>query len=425
MYGCERMSEKVLIVGLKMPENRYSYEDSMQELEALAESAGAEVLGRVDQSADRIDSKTFIGSGKAIEIGEMAENMEIDTVIINHELSGSQIKNLEDVIGKKIIDRTNLILDIFALRAKSVESVLQVELAQANYRLPRLVGYRNYLSRTGGGIGTRGPGEQKLETDRRHIRREIASIKSRLKKQVDNREITRKQRKESELPVVALLGYTNAGKSTIMNRLIEYTGRSADKKVYADDRLFATLDTRHIRIVPEEYESFILADTVGLIRDIPVNLIETFKSTLEEIKYADLILVVLDASGEYLDRQKSAINETIEDLKIGDIPIIEVYNKMDLVGDDLLLNSNSKENEVIYISALEDIGIEKLLQSIDGVLNKDSIEVEIVIPYSEPALINRIIEKYKPQNKKTVDNGMQMRIMINRDEYSTLERYVI
>lgn len=425
MYGCERMSEKVLIVGLKMPENRYSYEDSMQELEALAESAGAEVLGRVDQSADRIDSKTFIGSGKAIEIAEMAENMEIDTVIINHELSGSQIKNLEDVIGKKIIDRTNLILDIFALRAKSVESVLQVELAQANYRLPRLVGYRNYLSRTGGGIGTRGPGEQKLETDRRHIRREIASIKSRLKKQVDNREITRKQRKESELPVVALLGYTNAGKSTIMNRLIEYTGRSADKKVYADDRLFATLDTRHIRIVPEEYESFILADTVGLIRDIPVNLIETFKSTLEEIKYADLILVVLDASGEYLDRQKSAINETIEDLKIGDIPIIEVYNKMDLVGDDLLLNSNSKENEVIYISALEDIGIEKLLQSIDGVLNKDSIEVEIVIPYSEPALINRIIEKYKPQNKKTVDNGMQMRIMINRDEYSTLERYVI
>ena len=425
MYGCERMSEKVLIVGLKMPENRYSYEDSMQELEALAESAGAEVLGRVDQSADRIDSKTFIGSGKAIEIGEMAENMEIDTVIINHELSGSQIKNLEDVIGKKIIDRTNLILDIFALRAKSVESVLQVELAQANYRLPRLVGYRNYLSRTGGGIGTRGPGEQKLETDRRHIRREIASIKSRLKKQVDNREITRKQRKESELPVVALLGYTNAGKSTIMNRLIEYTGRSADKKVYADDRLFATLDTRHIRIVPEEYESFILADTVGLIRDIPVNLIETFKSTLEEIKYADLILVVLDASGENLDRQKSAINETIEDLKIGDIPIIEVYNKMDLVGDDLLLNSNSKENEVIYISALEDIGIEKLLQSIDGVLNKDSIEVEIVIPYSEPALINRIIEKYKPQNKKTVDNGMQMRIMINQDEYSTLERYVI
>lgn len=425
MYGCERMSEKVLIVGLKMPENRYSYEDSMQELEALAESAGAEVLGRVDQSADRIDSKTFIGSGKAIEIGEMAENMEIDTVIINHELSGSQIKNLEDVIGKKIIDRTNLILDIFALRAKSVESVLQVELAQANYRLPRLVGYRNYLSRTGGGIGTRGPGEQKLETDRRHIRREIASIKSRLKKQVDNREITRKQRKESELPVVALLGYTNAGKSTIMNRLIEYTGRSGDKKVYADDRLFATLDTRHIRIVPEEYESFILADTVGLIRDIPVNLIEAFKSTLEEIKYADLILVVLDASGENLDRQKSAINETIEDLKIGDIPIIEVYNKMDLVGDDLLLNSNSKENEVIYISALEDIGIEKLLQSIDGVLNKDSIEVEIVIPYSEPALINRIIEKYKPQNKKTVDNGMQMRIMINQDEYSTLERYVI
>lgn len=425
MYGCEKMSEKVLIVGLKMPENRHSYEDSMQELEALAESAGAEVLGRVDQSADRIDSKTFIGSGKAVEIGELAENMEIDTVIINHEISGSQIKNLEDVIGKKIIDRTNLILDIFALRAKSVESVLQVELAQANYRLPRLVGYRNYLSRTGGGIGTRGPGEQKLETDRRHIRREIASIKARLKKQVDNREITRKQRKSSELPVVALLGYTNAGKSTIMNRLIEYTGRSADKKVYADDRLFATLDTRHIRIMSEEHESFILADTVGLIRDIPVNLIEAFKSTLEEIKYADLILVVLDASTESLDRQKSAINETIEDLKIGGIPIIEVYNKMDLVGDDLLLNSKNSQNEVIYISALEDGGIEKLLQSIDRVLNQDSIEVEIIIPYSEPALINQIIEKYKPQVKKSVDNGMQMSIMISRDDYDKLERYVI
>lgn len=425
MYGCEKMSEKVLIVGLKMPENRHSYEDSMQELEALAESAVAEVLGRVDQSADRIDSKTFIGSGKAVEIGELAENMEIDTVIINHELSGSQIKNLEDVIGKKIIDRTNLILDIFALRAKSVESVLQVELAQANYRLPRLVGYRNYLSRTGGGIGTRGPGEQKLETDRRHIRREIASIKARLKKQVDNRGITRKQRKSSELPVVALLGYTNAGKSTIMNRLIEYTGRSADKKVYADDRLFATLDTRHIRIMPEEHESFILADTVGLIRDIPVNLIEAFKSTLEEIKYADLILVVLDASTESLDRQKSAINETIEDLKIGGIPIIEVYNKMDLVGDDLLLNSKNSQNEVIYISALEDGGIEKLLQSIDRVLNQDSIEVEIIIPYSEPALINQIIEKYKPQVKKSVDNGMQMSIMISRDDYDKLERYVI
>ncbi len=419
------MKEKVIIVGLKLPENRGSFEDSMNELEALAESAGAEVIGRVDQSADRIDAKTFIGSGKAIEIKELAENMEADSIIINHELSGSQIKNLEDTIEKKIIDRTNLILDIFALRAKSVESVLQVELAQANYRLPRLTGYRNYLSRTGGGIGTRGPGEQQLETDRRHIRRQISAIKSRLQKQVDNREITRKQRKSSELPVVSLLGYTNAGKSTIMNRLIEYTGKDSEKKVYADDRLFATLDTRHVRISPKDQNSFILADTVGLIRDIPVNLIEAFKSTLEEIRYADLILVVLDASSENLERQKQAINETIADLEVGHIPVIKVYNKMDMVKDSLLINADSKSEKSIFISALDDDGIKVLLTAINEILNADLIEEKILIPYNDPSTTNFIIDNYNTSKRIMTEDGIKMYVKYSPEDSHIFERFVV
>lgn len=421
----KNLKENVIIVGLKLPENRLSFEDSMNELEALAESAGAEVIGRVDQSADRIDAKTYIGSGKALEIKELAENMEADSIIINHELSGSQIKNLEDTIEKKIIDRTNLILDIFALRAKSVESVLQVELAQANYRLPRLTGYRNYLSRTGGGIGTRGPGEQQLETDRRHIRRQISAIKDRLQKQVDNREITRKQRKSSELPVVSLLGYTNAGKSTIMNRLIEYTGRDSEKKVYADDRLFATLDTRHVRIMPQNQDSFILADTVGLIRDIPVNLIEAFKSTLEEIKYADLILVILDSSSENLDRQKEAISDTISDLEVGHIPTIKVYNKMDMVDDSLMINADSKSEHSIFISALEDEGIEKLLEEIDSVLNEDMVDAKIRIPYDDPVAANYIIDNFNTSDRITTEDGIEMNVRFNPNELHIFERFVI
>ncbi|MDO5717996.1 MAG: GTPase HflX [Tissierellia bacterium] len=419
------MSERVIIVGLKLPENRETFEESMEELDALVESAGAEVIARVDQAAASIDPRTFIGRGKAEEIRDIAEDSDIDTIVLNYELSGSQIKNLEEIIDKKIIDRTSLILDIFAFRAKTVESVLQVKLAQANYRLPRLVGYRNYLSRTGGGIGTRGPGEQKLETDRRHIRREMDSIKARLKKQKKNRSLNRKLRKSSETPVVALLGYTNAGKSTIMNRLLEITDKEEDKSVYADDRLFATLDTSHRRISPEHGKTFILSDTVGLIRDIPVNLIEAFKSTLEGIAYADLILIVLDASSENLSRQKEAIRQTIDDMDISDIPKIEVFNKMDVVEDPILLTPGTLSDESIFISALEDEGINKLLESIESKLSKGEVELNLLIPYDEPALINNLIERYKARNIQKNKDGMKMTINVNKGEANRLKGYEV
>ena len=304
---------RAIIVGIRLDDD-ISY--SMDELEGLAEADGIEVLGRVIQALEKPNTATLIGKGKVQELAEMCSAMEADTIVFNEELSGVQMRNLEEATGARIIDRTVLILDIFADRATSVEGKLQVELAQLQYRLPRLTGFGKALSRLGGGIGTRGPGEKKLETDRRHIARRIDDIKAELRKAGLNRQIQRAGRDKSRLPVAALVGYTNSGKSAIMNSLLSLTERD-DKLVKSEDMLFATLDTKHRKIAVEQGCEFILIDTVGFVSKLPHGLVEAFKSTLEEVKDADLLIHTVDSSYENRDFQIEVTNKVIDELGAG------------------------------------------------------------------------------------------------------------
>ena len=298
---------------------------SMEELKGLAEADSVEVIGVAAQALAKPNAATLIGSGKVAEIAEMAEHMEADMVIFNDELTGMQIRNLEDQIGVKVIDRTILILDIFAARAESAEGKLQVELAQLKYRMPRLTGFGKSLSRTGGGVGTRGPGEKKLETDRRHIERRMNDIKAELDRTAGNRNVQRHKMEKSELPIVALVGYTNSGKSAIMNRILSHTQRESKsvgdrepKSVREEDLLFATLDTRKRNIRLNSNHEFILTDTVGFVSGLPHELVDAFKSTLEEIRYADLILHVVDASVEENDFRIEVTDRVLHELNLTD-----------------------------------------------------------------------------------------------------------
>ena len=286
-----------ILVGVQRDED-ISY--SMEELEGLAEAAGARVLGTMIQNMERPNTATLIGKGKVEELKELADSMEADMIIFNDELTGMQLRNLEDAIGIRIIDRTILILDIFAARATSREGKLQVELAQLNYRMPRLTGFGKSLSRLGGGIGTRGPGEKKLETDRRHIQRRVTDIKDELTHLKNTRSVQRARREKSSIPVVALVGYTNSGKSALMNRILSDVQKE-DKTVLEKDMLFATLDVQQRNVTLESGRDFILIDTVGCVSRLPHSLIEAFKATLEEVTYADLLLHVVDASYENYD----------------------------------------------------------------------------------------------------------------------------
>lgn len=419
------MREKVILVGLDTRDKRLEFEESMDELEALAESAGAEVLARMVQVSERPDPRYYIGSGKALELKDMAGSLEADSLIFNNELSGSQIKNLEKLIGVKIVDRTNLILDIFAMRARTKEAVFQVKLAQAEYILPRLSGYNDKLSRQAGGIGTRGPGEQQLELDRRKIRGEISRLKDRLMKLSKNRDVNRRARTRSDLPVVSMLGYTNAGKSTLMNSFLDMASSESEKRVYADDRLFATLETSHRLIECDNHKSFILADTVGIIRDLPINLIEAFKSTLEDISYSDYILLVIDGSSKNLSRQMVAIKEIIEDLEIGHIPMIEVYNKRDLDSFDVLGVRGSISDSSITISARDEEDVGRLLDLIWKKINSSKVFCKVMIPYSQPALISRLIEKYSP-DKVYADEGVFMDLYLSEgSDYEEIKKYEV
>ncbi len=318
-----------IIVGLQLRED-ISY--SMDELQGLAEADGVEVVGRIIQSLEKPNTATMIGKGKVEELAEMCSNMEADMVIFDTELTGL-IRNLEDATGVRVIDRTILILDIFADRAVSREGKLQVELAQLQYRMPRLTGFGKSLSRLGGGIGTRGPGEKKLETDRRHIAGRIDDIKAELKKLGRTRDLQRSSREKSGIPVAALIGYTNSGKSAIMNRLLAASEKE-DKTVSSKDMLFATLDTQHRKITMEQGAEFILIDTVGLSASCPDGLVEAFKSTLEEVKYADLLIHVVDSAYENYDFQMEVTDKVINQLGAGGKERITVYNKTDIAPED-------------------------------------------------------------------------------------------
>lgn len=370
-----------IIVGLQLRED-ISY--SMDELQGLAEADGVEVVGRIIQSLEKPNTATMIGKGKVEELAEMCSNMEADMVIFDTELTGVQIRNLEDATGVRVIDRTILILDIFADRAVSREGKLQVELAQLQYRMPRLTGFGKSLSRLGGGIGTRGPGEKKLETDRRHIAGRIDDIKAELKKLGRTRDLQRSGREKSGIPVAALVGYTNSGKSAIMNRLLAASEKE-DKTVSSKDMLFATLDTQHRKITMEQGSEFILIDTVGFVSKLPHGLVEAFKSTLEEVKYADLLIHVVDSAYENYDFQMEVTDKVINQLGAGGKERITVYNKTDIAPERPV---DATGGDSVYTSALTGENMDLLADMIKEKLFGGRIKAKLLIPYDRGDIVS-------------------------------------
>jgi GTP-binding protein HflX len=372
--------EKAILVGIKTQETRdikgVSEADiSMVELKELAQSAGAQVVSKVMQKREGRDVAYFIGKGKVEELRLMVQSMEADLVVFDDEISPSQQRNIEEVLGVKVLDRTGLILDIFAQRARSREGKLQVELAQLEYNLPRLQGLGLVLSRLGGGIGTRGPGETKLETDKRHIRRRITALKEQLKEIKKQRGILRVERKKNRVPVASLVGYTNSGKSTLLNTLC-----GAD--VYAENKLFATLDTTTRQLLIEDNNTILVTDTVGFIRKLPHHLMDAFKSTLEEAVFADALVIVVDSSDPYAEDHIRIVDNILAELGAGDKPTVIAYNKIDkpVEGDRPKL---STDRPVIEISAKTGIGLDQLKESLKGMLCAVRLEAELRIPFTE------------------------------------------
>lgn len=411
--------QRAVLVGLQIGED-ITY--SMDELSQLAEAGGCEVVGELIQKRDRVESAYYIGKGKLDELKIACESLGANLIIFNDELSGMQLRNIEEKLEMKVIDRTILILDIFARRAVSREGKLQVELAQLQYRKPRLIGLGKSLSRTGGGIGTRGPGEKKLETDRRHILRRMTDIKRELEDIKKIRSNQRAKRQKSEIPIVALVGYTNAGKSTIMNRMLSGADKE-EKSVFAEDMLFATLDTFQRNIKLETKEEFILTDTVGFVSKLPHMLIESFKATLEEVLYADLIIHVVDASYESFDFQIDVTEKVLKEIGAESKRKILLFNKIDKVAyDDGIIPSGE---DVLYISAKTGEGMDQLIAKIKEILFVDSVEVKLLIPFSKGEISSYLIENSKVKKMEYTEKGVYLETVLNKVDYNRYLVYVI
>lgn len=412
----ENEEYRAILVGVQM-NNDISY--SMEELKGLAEAAGVDVLGNMIQNLEKPNNATFIGKGKVQELAELCSAMEADTVIFNDELSGMQLRNLEEAMDVRVIDRTILILDIFASRAISREGKLQVELAQLQYRMPRLLGFGRSLSRLGGGIGTRGPGEKKLETDRRHIQRRMEDIRSEIIEIKNNRTVQRAKREKSGLPIVALVGYTNAGKSAIMNKLLEMTERE-DKMVLEKDMLFATLDTSQRNIKLDTNYEFILVDTVGFVSKLPHSLVKAFKATLEEVNYADLLLHVVDASYEANDFHIEVTNQVLSEIGAGSKDKVLVYNKIDMVEGEVLPVG---ETETICISAKRGDNFEKLVDTIKAKLFSDRIRAKLLIPYDRGDISSYFCEKALVFTMDYLETGTLFDVELSHVDYNRFKEY--
>ena len=398
-----------ILAGIQLRED-ISY--SMEELAGLAEADGVTVAGQMIQSLERPNTATLIGKGKVEELAELCRNMEADMVIFNDELSGVQLRNLEEALEVRVSDRTILILDIFADRAVSREGKLQVELAQLQYRMPRLTGFGRSLSRLGGGIGTRGPGEKKLETDRRHIAGRIDDIKAELARIGKTRQVQRSGREKSQIPVVALMGYTNSGKSAIMNRLLQLSERE-DKTVSSQDMLFATLDTQHRKISLEQGSEFILIDTVGFVSRLPHSLVEAFKSTLEEVRYADLLIHVVDSSYENRDFYMEVTNKVIEQIGAGDKDQIVAYNKMDIAKSIPLDISG---HEAVYLSAKTGENVNVLVEKIREKIFGGRVEMTLLIPYQRGDITSYLCENAQIFSMEYEEEGTLLHGKLERED---------
>lgn len=416
----ENQTQRAILVGVQIGPRDIEY--YMKELEQLAEAAGLEVAGILTQKAERVNPATYMGKGKLEELQEAVQTLEADVVILNNELSGRQIRNLEDATGVKVIDRTILILDIFAARAVSREGKLQVELAQLQYRMPRLVGFGKALSRTGGGIGTRGPGEKKLETDRRHIARQIDEIRREIEDVKATRQVQRSRRSKSGLPIVAIAGYTNAGKSTLMNALLKKSEKE-DKDVFVKDMLFATLDTSLRKIQVDVDKEFILIDTVGFVSNLPHTLVNAFRSTLEEILYADLILHVVDASYEDCFFNMQVADRVLDEIGAEDIRKLYVFNKIDKVEnyEDTLPGGP----DCVYISAKNDINLDILMEKISGELFSDRVIAELMIPYDKGRITSYLCDNCKVLKMEYKNEGTYFEVELSGEDYGRFREYLI
>jgi GTP-binding protein hflX len=410
LISTEEKKEKFILVAVSIS-NEKECGNSLDELEELVHTAGAESVGRLIQNRERIHAVTYLGKGKLEELKEMLLYTEADGVICDDELSPAQLRNLEKVLETKIVDRTMLILDIFAKRANTGEGKIQVELAQLKYAAVRLVGLRSSLSRLGGGIGTRGPGEKKIELDRRLIHNRISVLKEELREVQKQRDIRRKSRKDNF--VIAIVGYTNAGKSTFLNKL---TG--AD--VLAEDKLFATLDPTTRKLKLPSGNEVLLTDTVGFIRKLPHHLIEAFKSTLEEAKYADLIVHMIDASNPEADTQMLIVYNTLRELGIEDKEIVSLYNKIDIMPEDTILPRDFHAEHSLKISAKTGEGTDKFMQLIDKILRDSRIYIEKLIPYKDSAKL-ALIRKYGELDLEDYrEEGIYIKAMVPTNIYDML-----
>lgn len=417
------IKQRAVLMGLFQGlRDEFDIDESMNELAELTRAAGAEVAEIMVQNKSTIEVTTYIGTGKVEELKLAIERTESNLVIFNDELSGAQIRNLEELLETTVIDRTALILDIFALRAQTRIAKLQVELAQLRYRSPRLKGLGASLSKTGGGIGTRGPGEQKLEIDRRRISERIDEIRRQIKEAEKNRNVQRQLREKNEVPVVALVGYTNAGKSSIMNYFITHSSDAEEEKqVFEKDMLFATLDTFARRIVLQDKKEFILTDTVGFVSKLPHSIIDAFKATLEEALGADLLLHVIDASNDNFKMQMEVTERVLNELKAGEKEMIHVFNKMDLVTEHHL----PAIEKSVQISAKTGLNFDVLIEKIKKEIFSDLKHASFLVPYTDGKASSYLCEAYKVNKLEHLETGTYVEAEVSPVDFNRYQKYLV
>lgn len=419
---------KAIVVGIEVYSRKsdVSLEDSLAELKELSHAAGIETVYTISQKKNRVESGTYLGSGKLDEIKALAARFGADILLVDDELSGIQIRNLEAELDMEIIDRTSLILDIFANRAKSKEGKLQVELARMRYEKPRIVGGSTQLSKQAGGIGSRGLGEKKLELDRRTIDKKIKDVERSIESLKKQREVQKNKRKKSHLQTVALIGYTNAGKSTLMNTFLRINNPIKSKhESPVADMLFATLDPFHRKVKLKNNLEFILTDTVGFVSKLPHTLVDAFMSTLEEVRDADLLLYVVDLSNDEYEHQLKVTKNVVKELGAQDIPYLIVQNKKDRLSKEELLEITDPLETSVPISALSGDGIDELIEEIEKKIMKDYKITDLVIPFEEGSMLNYILENTKVIEHEYLDDGLHVKAYLNKYDIKRYNLFLV
>ncbi|PEB55273.1 GTPase HflX [Bacillus cereus] len=418
----EEVLQRAVLVGVNVGnEDDFAY--SMEELTNLAEACDVEVIGQVTQNLQRVNPSHYIGKGKIEEVAAYVQEIDANMVIFNDELSPSQIRNLEEDLDCKVIDRTILILDIFAQRAKTKEAQLQVEVAHLQYMMPRLIGLRESLGRQSGGVGTKnkGVGEKKLELDRRKIEEQISVLNKDLEALVAQRQTQRKQRKKNEIPVVALVGYTNAGKSTTMNAMLEIYNGTEEKQVFEKDMLFATLETSVRNIDLPDNKSFLLTDTVGFVSKLPHHLVKAFRSTLEEVAEADLLIHAVDYANPNYEQLIDITNETLKKIGVENIPTIYAYNKSDMVDVEI----PKVQEDRVYLSAKKHVGIEELVEMIRSHIYKEYTKCEMLIPYDQGQVVSYFNNHAHVLSTSYENEGTKLQIECKTSDYEKYKHFAI